>query len=79
MVAVATDETLEHPTFVVTEPVRSFDGTSIEDWGKRRLTPDAEVYSDGLGCFRRFVDLDHARSVLETEGGRAATEVRGAR
>lgn len=79
VVAVATDETLEHPTFAVIEPVRSFDSTSIEDWGKRRLAPDAEVYSDGLGCFRRFVDLDHAHSVLETEGGRAATEVKGAR
>lgn len=79
VVAVSTDETLGHPTFAVIEPVRSFDGRSIEDWGKRRLAPDAEVYSDGLGCFRRFVDLNHAHSVLATEGGRAATEVRGAR
>ena len=79
VVAVSTDETLEHPTFAVIEPVRSFDNVSLEDWGTRRLAPDAEVFSDGLGCFRRFVALDHAHTVLETEGGRAATEVKGAR
>jgi transposase-like protein len=79
VVAVSTDETLEHPTFAIIEPVRSFDNVSLEDWGTRRLAPDAEVFSDGLGCFRRFVALDHAHTVLETEGGRAATEVKGAR
>ncbi len=79
VVAVSTDETLEHPTFAVMEPVRSFDNVSLEDWGTRRLAPDAEVFSDGLGCFRRFVALDHAHTVLKTEGGRAATEVKGAR
>ena len=79
VVAVATDETLEHPTFAVIEPVRGFDNLSLTDWGKRRLAPDAEVFSDGLGCFRRVVELDHAHTVLETQGGRAATEIRGAR
>jgi transposase-like protein len=79
VVAVSTDETLEHPTFAVIEPVRSFDNVSLEDWGTRRLAPDAEVFSDGLGCFRRFAALDHAHTVLKTEGGRAATEVNGAR
>ena len=77
--AVATDETLEHPTFAVIEPVRGFDNLSLTDWGKRRLAPDAEVFSDGLGCFRRVVELNHAHTVLETQGGRAATEIRGAR
>lgn len=79
VVAVATDEALEHPTFAVIEPVRSFDNASLTDWGRRRLAPEAEVFSDGLGCFRRVVELDHAHTVLETEGGRAATEVKGAR
>lgn len=79
VIAVATDEALEHPTFAVIEPVRSFDNASITDWAKRRLAPDAEAYTDGLGAFRRFVDTGHAHTVLETEGGRAATEVRGAR
>lgn len=31
VVAVATDETLEHPTFAVIEPVRSFDNASLAD------------------------------------------------
>ena len=79
VVAVATDVTLEHPTFAVIEPVRSFDNTSLTDWSKRRLAADAEVFSDGLGCFRRVIELDHAHTVLVTEGGRAATEVNGAR
>ena len=79
VVAVSTDETLEHPTFAVIEPVRSFDNASLKDWSTRRLAPGAEVFSDGLGCFRRVVEGDHAHTVLETEGGRAATEVKGAR
>lgn len=79
VIAVATDETLEHPTFAVIEPVRRFDNASLTDWGQRRLAPGAEVYSDGLACFGRVIDLGHAHTVLETEGGRAATEVRGAR
>lgn len=79
VVAVATDETLEHPIFAVIEPVRSFDNASLTDWGQRRLAPDAGVFSDGLGCFRSVVELDHAHTVLETPGRRAATEVKGAR
>ena len=79
VIAVSTDETLEHPTFAVIEPVRRFDNAALLDWGRRRLAADAEVYSDGLGCFRRVIDLDHAHTVLETGGGRAATEARGAR
>ena len=79
VIAVSTDEDLEHPTFAVIEPVRAFDNTSMIDWGARRLAKQAEIYSDGLFCFRRFADADHAHTVLETEGGRAATEVKGAR
>lgn len=79
VVVVETDETLEHPRYAVIEPVRSFDNASITEWTQRRLTPEAEVYSDGLGAFRRFVDTGHAHTVLVTAGGRAATEVRGAR
>ena len=79
VIAVATDETLEHPTYAVIEPVRSFNNASMTDWATRRLAPDAETYTDGLGAFRRFVDTGHAHTVLETGGGRAATEARGAR
>lgn len=79
VVAVETDETLEHPCYAVLEPVRSFDNASLVDWCTRRLAPEAEVYSDGLACFARSVDTGHAHSVLVTESGRAACEVRGAR
>ena len=79
MIAVATDENLEHPHTAVIEPVRTFNNAAITDWCARRLAPDAEVFTDGLWAFRRFADAGHAHTVLETGGGRAATEVRGAR
>lgn len=79
LIAVETDGGLEHPAHVVTQPVRGFDDDSIKDWQARYLAPDAEVFSDGLYCFRRFADAGHAHTVLETAGGRAACEVRGAR
>ena len=79
VIAVATDEALEHPTFAVIEPVRRFDNASLTDWGRRRLAPDAEVFSDGLSCFRRVIALNHAHTVQENAGGRAATKVKGAR
>ena len=79
VIAVSTDETLERPTFAVIEPVRSFSNEAMLDWAQRRLAPDAEVFSDGLACFGRFADLGHAHTVLETGGGRAATQAKGAR
>ena len=79
VIAVQTDEHLERPTFAVIEPVRSFDNASLNDWITRRLAPECEVYSDGLACFRRLEDAGHAHTTLDTGGGRAATEVAGAR
>lgn len=79
VIAVETDENLEHPRFAVVEPVRAFDNASLKDWVARRLAPEAEAYTDGLACFRRVADAGHAHTVLETDGRRAATEARGAR
>jgi hypothetical protein len=79
LIAVATDENLEHPHTAVIEPVRTFDNTAIADWCARRLAADAEVFTDGLWAFRRFADAGHAHTVLEAGGGRAACEVHGAR
>lgn len=78
LIAVSTEETLEHPTFAVIEPVKAFDDAAMTDWGSRRLNPAAEVFTDGLWCFRRLADADHPHTVLEVRG-RAATETRGAR
>ena len=58
--AAQTDAKLEHPTYAVIEPVRSFDNASIKDWQKRHLAPDAEVYSDGLFCLTRLRRLKSA-------------------
>ena len=79
VIAVQTNEDHQHPSFAVIEPVRSFDNASLEDWIVRRLAPECEVYSDGLACFRRLEDAGHAHTTLVTGGGRAATEVPGAR
>ena len=79
VMAVETDETLEHPRYAVIEPVKTFDNPTMTEWAKRRQAPEAEAFSDGLGAFRRFAATGHAHTVLETEGGRAATEVQGAR
>lgn len=78
VIAVSTDATLEHPTFAVIEPVRSFDNDALRDWAARRLAPDAEAYTDGLACFRRIEEAGHAHTVLVTGGGRAATQAQGA-
>jgi transposase-like protein len=79
VVAVETDDTMAHPYHAVIEPVRAFDNASMQDWAERRLTPKAEVFTDGLGAFRRLADTGHPHTVIETEGRRAATEAKGAR
>lgn len=79
VIAVETDETLKRPLYAVIEPVRSFSDEAITDWSTRRLMPATDVYSDGLGAFRRFADEGHAHTLLKTAGGRTSTQVEGAR
>ncbi len=79
LIAVQTGEDLDHPRFAVIEPIKSFDNDSMRDWIDRRLEPECEVYSDGLACFCRFKEAGHAHTTLDTGGGRAATEAKGAR
>ncbi|KGE53571.1 IS1595 family transposase [Xanthomonas axonopodis pv. vasculorum] len=74
-----TDHNHEHPVFAVIEPVKAFDNALLKDWIERRLEPGCEVYSDGLACFRRLEEAGHAHTSLDTGGGRATTEVQGAR
>ena len=45
----------------------------------RHLALDAEILSDGLSCFRRFVDAGHAHTMPYPVGGASAYGVRGAR
>lgn len=74
LIAVQTDETFA----AVTEPVHRFDNASLKDWIGRRLAPECEIYTDGLGCFRRLENAGHAHTTLVTGGGRAATQTPGA-
>ena len=60
LIAVETNENLDHPACAVIEPVRTFDNVAVADWCARRLAPEAEVYTDGLSAFRRFADAGHA-------------------
>lgn len=64
MVVASTDTTLEHSIFAVIGPVRSFDGSPDQGLGRASPGFDAEVYSDGLGCFRRFVEPRPSRTFL---------------
>lgn len=78
VVAVATN-LRGHPGLGIAEPVAGFTTAALDDWFARRLASDAEVYSDGLGAFRACIDQGHAHSVIQSEGGKAGTEVSGAR
>lgn len=78
MIAVETDAE-GHPGCAVIEPVAGFTTAALTDWATRRLAPDAELYSDGLGAFRAVVDLGHAHTVIKAGGGRKACESEGAR
>ncbi|KGR45244.1 hypothetical protein NX79_08570 [Xanthomonas vasicola] len=62
LIAVQTDTTFTAPSFVVIEPVRSFDNASLTDWTVRRLAPECEVYTDGLACFHRLEEAGHAHT-----------------
>lgn len=78
VIAVETDVNLDPRTFAVIEPIHTFDNAAITDWAQRRLVPEAEAFSDSPGAFRRFVVTGNAHTVLESEGGRAATKIDGA-
>jgi hypothetical protein len=67
------------PGMGIAEPVPAFTKTALADWFERRLTTGAEVYSDGLGAFRACIDQEHAHTVVDGGGGKAGTEVAGAR
>jgi ribosomal protein L37AE/L43A len=78
VIAVETDAA-GHPGCAVIEPVAGFTTVAITEWSQRRLHPEAEVFSDGLGAFRAVIALDHAHTVIDAGGGRKATEADGAR
>ncbi|WP_269635692.1 IS1595 family transposase [Xanthomonas citri] len=67
LIAVQTDASFTAPSFVVIEPVRSFDNAALTDWIARRLKPECEAYTDGLACFQ---DAGHAHTTLDTGGAR---------
>lgn len=68
-----------HPTYAVATPVPTFSKKVMADWFEHHLGDEAEVYSDGLGAFRAAIDRGHAHTVIVSAGGKAGTEVPGAR
>lgn len=78
VIGVSTNEA-GHPRYAVITPVSGFTKVALTDWAQRHLQPEIDVFSDGLGAFRAVVDLGHAHTVIETAGGRAATEATHAR
>lgn len=79
VIDVETDEDLERPRFAVTEPVKSFDNDSLQDWATRRSAPEAVAYTGGLGRFSPHRRSRPRADRMETGGDRAATKARGAR
>ena len=60
-------------------PVHGFTLKALADWAHAHLRPDTDVFSDGLGAFRAVIDAGHAHTVIESNGGRDATEAGGMR
>lgn len=67
-----------HLLRVVVSPIARFSKAAIGEWADRHLVPGCEVYTDGLGGFRGLEERNHARTVMETSGGRAACTALGA-
>jgi transposase-like protein len=54
-------------------PLKGFRSTSIDRWARQHLSPDSEVTSDGLPCFRAIVETCPHWSIA-TGGGPASVE-----
>lgn len=63
-----------HPRQAVMTPVPGFTLKALAVWAQQHLHPNTDVYSDGLGAFRAVIEAGHAHTVVESAGGRAATE-----
>lgn len=63
-----------HPHQAVMTPVSGFTLKALATWTQQHLHPQADVYSYGLGAFRSVIAEGHAHTVIESAGGRAATE-----
>ena len=54
-------------------PLKGFRSGSVDRWARRHLSPDAEVTSDGLQCFRAIVETCPHWSIA-TGGGPSSVE-----
>lgn len=79
LIAVQTDETMEKVLYAVAEPVPTFDKEVVAEWAGRRLEPECEVYTDGLGAFNALEERGHARTTVVASGRRAKTQTKSAR
>lgn len=74
---VAAVETTEdgHPLFMKCSAVKGFRKQTVERWARRLLSQDAQVVTDGLGCFRGIDEAGIAHQVIVTGGGAASMEI----
>jgi ribosomal protein L37AE/L43A len=79
LIAVQTDESMERVLYAVAEPLPTFDKEAVAEWAERRLAPECEVYTDGLGAFNALEELGHARTTVVAAGRREKTQTKSAR
>lgn len=79
LIAVQTDETMEQVQYAVAEPVPTFDKDAVAEWAERRLVPECEVHTDGLGAFNALAERGHAHTTVAGPKRRARTETKSAR
>lgn len=63
----------DHPLKMRMTPLKGFGTQSITHWARAHLTPECEVTSDGLSCFRAIAAVCSHRSIV-TGGGAASVE-----
>ncbi len=78
VIAVETSDEAHARQGVIT-PLSGFTRVAMDEWAQHHLRPETDVYSDGLGAFRAVIDQGHTHTVIQSQGGRTATEAASAR
>ena len=69
------------PLRAIISPLSGFTKAAVAEWAQRHLSPNCEVYTDGLSCFRVLGELGYAHTIIQPGSGsrRDACRADGAR